>query len=214
MPPILVGTLHSLRSLQAALIPFAPCKNILPDIFVELLACSGLRPPHAQDSKPSFSPPLLSIFSDVNFAYTITVTLQTCLRTSSFIFRMRLLRAVTAKEVRAWMRVEHSKNKRGSVTVDLKLKVMAERKRFELLRGFLPCTLSKGVPSTTRPSLRMKDESRKETLSNLRGFGKTYFKTQGVRGAMLQFIYSTKIIDKNPLFNRFHLITRVLQAIP
>jgi len=60
----------------------------------------------------------------------------------------------------------------------------------------------------------MKDESRKETLSNLRGFGKTYFKTQGVRGAMLQFIYSTKIIDKNPLFNRFHLITRVLQAIP
>jgi hypothetical protein len=37
-------------------------------------------------------------------------------------------------------------------------KNMAERKRFELLRGFLPCTLSKGVPSTTRPSLRMKDK--------------------------------------------------------
>jgi hypothetical protein len=31
---------------------------------------------------------------------------------------------------------------------------MAERKRFELLRGLLLCTLSKGVPSTTRPSLR------------------------------------------------------------
>lgn len=31
---------------------------------------------------------------------------------------------------------------------------MAERERFELSREFLPCTLSKGVPSTTRPSLR------------------------------------------------------------
>ena len=31
---------------------------------------------------------------------------------------------------------------------------MAERERFELSRRFLPCTLSKGVPSTTRPSLR------------------------------------------------------------
>ncbi len=28
---------------------------------------------------------------------------------------------------------------------------MAERERFELSRGFLPCTLSKGVPSATRP---------------------------------------------------------------
>ena len=31
---------------------------------------------------------------------------------------------------------------------------MAERKRFELLRGITLCSLSKGVPSTTRPSLR------------------------------------------------------------
>ena len=31
---------------------------------------------------------------------------------------------------------------------------MAERKRFELLNGVTRCSLSKGVPSTTRPSLR------------------------------------------------------------
>jgi hypothetical protein len=58
---------------------------------------------------------------------------------------------------------------------------MAERKRFELLRGFLPCTLSKGVPSTTRPSLREMSMSYPKTVSNLRDFGKTYFKKRITR---------------------------------
>jgi hypothetical protein len=44
------------------------------------------------------------------------------------------------------------------VNFDFRLRLhlfkMAERERFELSRRFLPCTLSKGVPSATRPSLR------------------------------------------------------------
>lgn len=41
---------------------------------------------------------------------------------------------------------------------------MAERERFELSRGFLPCTLSKGVPSATRPPFL----TNSETLSKVR----------------------------------------------